>query len=166
MPKLNGGHPSHLDPLQTYRDLLEKFNKQSKELQELSAKHYSLNEDWEQSQNLVREYESIMKQYLVKNDDSQDEVDPRACTTELEMRIKGLEQEKADMAKRHRSALVVAADRICAADRKMTEATEQAQAFLATVEARYPAQALGSRRGRKARKSKVVTSGLATNQGE
>lgn len=131
---VKAGHQLNSDLVQSYSDMYDKYNKKSKELHELNTKYYSLYEDWEQSQKLVREYDSTVKRYLIANDDSQCEADPKHIIAELEIKIIQLEEEKLDIVKRHRSALAAAADRIGAADQRMKEATEQAQAFLVSIE--------------------------------
>jgi hypothetical protein len=114
-----------LDPFQAYGELYEKYNKQSMELYELGTKYYLLNKNWEQSQIQIQEVESTVHQYSMTNDGNHDH--SRSTILGLERRINSLEEEKANMVQRHQRALIVAANRICAADRKMIEATEQAQ---------------------------------------
>ena len=48
------------------------------------------------------------EEYLLANDDNQDAAEPRPTTLDLELRIKSLEKEKADMAESHRKELAVA----------------------------------------------------------
>lgn len=96
--------------LDSYRELQQQQQQTWEELEREKARYYELQIDWETMRELIPEYEAIIS--MPARDTESDR---------LEARVHELEREKAEMVENHRNALVIAADRISASERKLDE---------------------------------------------
>lgn len=102
---------AHHELLESYQELQQQQNQTLSQLETVKAEHNELKADLNIMTKLVNEYQSIFSSPVVDMEK----------TEKLEARVQELEAEKAELIEAHRNALVVAADRISALERKMAE---------------------------------------------